>query len=63
MSVYYLPPDAMVLAGQAAVTGQLGEPVVAVEVEVEVRDHVGQGVAWLPPLRTQTRCRPLVQTA
>jgi hypothetical protein len=49
----------MVLAGRAAVTGQLGGPVGAVEGEVEVRDHAGQGVAgqdvaWLPPLRTQT---------
>ena len=44
----------MVLAGQAAVPGQLGEPVVAVEGEAEVRDHAGQGVAWLPALRTQT---------
>jgi hypothetical protein len=54
MSVYYLPPDAMVLTGRAAVTGQLGEPVVAVEGEMAVRDHAGQGVAWLPPLRTRT---------
>lgn len=32
--------------------GQLGK-LLAVEGEVDVKDHAGQGVAWLPPLRTQ----------
>lgn len=34
--------------------GQLGDPVVAVEGEADVKDHAGRGVAWLPPLRTRT---------
>ena len=33
--------------------GQLGK-LLAVEGEVDVKEHAGQGVAWLPPLRTRT---------